>query len=169
MKYFQLSFACLLAITLLTGCGTGRATLFVDNDSKSGIRVEIEGEKGLYVGPGKHGKRHVKFGDKKIVVRKGDKIIFEETKTFEPYEKGPGWRHYLLDPQGDTRYSLYDVYYYEDTKKSKSKPDSKRVKRLAKKKWVEIPRGAAALEAMPIVITTDDGDRATRQCVFREK
>ena len=161
----------LLTIAMCAGCGSGNATLYVDNDSKEGMRVEIEGHRGLYVGPGKSGKRHLPFGEHKIVVKQKGKVIYDGTKVFEPHKNGPAWRHYLLDPEKNTRYTLREIYYYKDKDKEKAKKGkkSRRVRTLAKKHWVDVPKGATALYAMPVVVTSEKGDRTSTLCVVRSK
>lgn len=160
---------CVVTVSLSIGCGGGRATLFVDNNSKDSMHVEIAGERTLYVGPGDHAKRHLTYGEHRVVVKQKGKVIFDETKSFEPHEGGPGWRHYLLDPKGRTRYAVYDFYYYKDPEKAKTEKSSKRVKRLSKNKWIDIPAGATVMEPMPIVVTSSEEDRTSAQCVCRDR
>ena len=160
---------CLFALSLAAGCGGGRATLFVDNNSEDSMRVEIEGERSLYVGPGDHARRHLTYGEHRIVVKQKDKVIFDETKTFEPYQEGPSWRHYLLDPKGRTRYALFDFYYYKDPEKAKTEKSHSRVKRLSRGNWIDIPAGATVLEPMPIIVTSSEEDRTAAKCVCRDK
>lgn len=159
----------LIILPSFIGCGVGKATLFVDNDSKNGFKVEIEGQKGLFVSPGKFGKRHLPYGEHKVKVTQKNKVIFEKTIQLEPYDNGPGWRHYLLDPHGDTRYAVHDFYYYDDMETANSSKSSRKVKSLSKRKWVDVPQGAMALEAMPVTFSTEPGNKTSRLCVVRDK
>ena len=161
----HLSVLCLFIVTLFAGCGAGRATLFVHNDGKSGINVEIEGHRKLYVGPNRHAKRHLPYGEHKITVRRGDKIIFQGTKKFSPHEDGPGWRHYLLDPDADTRFALREFYYYKDKEKAKSGKVSRKVRSMGRGHWIKVPKGACVMESMPVVLTSEGKDRVSRMCV----
>ena len=162
---------CLSSIALFSGCNAaGKATLYIDNDSKTSYTVEISGQRGLYVGKGNSAKRNLPFGEPiRIVVKKKGKVIFDQTKEFEPHPDGPGWRHFLLDPEGDTRYSLREFYYYTDWDKANNGKKSKAVKRVSNRKWVEIPKSATALYPVMLTSASSSEDVTTRRCVVRYK
>ena len=160
---------CLLSALLFAGCNSaGKATLYIDNDSKTSYRVEIDGQRSLYVGQGKSAKRNLPFGEPiRIVVKKDGRVIFDETKQFERHTDGPAWRHFLLDPEGDTRYSLREFYYYTDLDKADKGKKSRAVRRVKNRKWVEIPKSATALQPVMFTSASSSDDETTRQCVVR--
>ena len=158
-----------LPLCCFTGCGPTKATLFVDNDSKSSIRVEIEGQKSLYVGPNKSGKRHLPYGEHKVTVKRKGKVIFEGKKNFEPHPNGPAWRHYLLDPEADTTYAVREFFYYKDRQAANNNAESRYVQQLYRKNWVEVPKGATALSPSTFVVTSETGERASQLCVVRDR
>ena len=152
----KLSICFIFATMLLSGCG-GSATLFVHNDSEDMIRFEVDGKKRKSVMPrGGHTKQFIPFGEHRITVYRNKSVIFDEVKTFEPYADGPSWRHYILDPDADTSFDLHEVYYYENQETADSSESSRRLRSLPKKHWVDVPSGAFALEAMPVVFTSDE-------------
>ena len=166
MRSLQILAIILFLLLLFPGCGGTKATVFVHNDSKKAIRVDIVGFKeNLYVGPGKHTKQDVRYGEYKIVVRSGKKVIFEDTKEFKKSDKCPNWRHYLLDPHADTRYVLREVYFYKDRKKAKNGKSSKRIKSLPKQHWVEVPVGASDLSPGQYVLAHGNEEVSKRLCV----
>lgn len=165
MSQLKLSLLCLLVI-LFCGCG-GRATLFVDNDSDDPVRVEIDGAEEIYVSSGNSAKCFVLYGDHQVTVKRSGKVVFQETKTFEPNEDGTSWRHYLLDPDADTRYAVREIEYFEDQEKA-NKSKSRRVKRLPKKHWVDVPNGATVLSPMPVVFTSSKAKSTKRLCVVAD-
>lgn len=160
--------ALMLAVTMVVGgCSQTLITVYVDNDSESSIRVEIEGEGSLYVGPGNSAKRKVHPGPHRVVVKRKGEVIFDEVKTFENSPGGFAWRHYLLDPEADTRYAVYEVYYYPDQKTANKNKSSRKIRQLGKGNWIEVPDGVCALTSMPVVFTSSDAKRVSRQCVQR--
>ena len=169
MKLFVVFMMSLLTVTLYSGCGTGKATMLVDNDSKESLQVEVKGHRSLYVGPDRNAKLQLPFGEHHVTVLQKNKVIFEDTKTFEPYEGGPGWRHYLLDPQGDTIYAVREFYYYKDAEQAKSGKSSRRVRALPRKHWVDVPKGATALTVMPIVLTSTKDEKTSCLAVVRDE
>lgn len=169
MKQFNFC-VCLFAITLSAGCGgIEQATLFVDNDSKEAVRVSIDGQRDLYVGPKKFAKRRITFGEHRVVVTRKGKVVFDEVKNFEPHADGPSWRHFLLDPDADTKYAVKEVYYYENQEKANSSKASRRLYGLKKQHWVKVPKGACALSPMLLVFTSGDKEKTKRLCVTKDK
>lgn len=160
---------CLLVPAFFGGCSTGDATLFVDNDSDESVIVEIDGKHALWIGSDRYSKCRVRYGEHRVVVRQKDKVIFDQTKIFEPHADGPRWRHYILDPHADTRYVVREVYYYADGTSAKNMKPTRKIKSLSRTHWVDVPKSASAIESMPFVVTSDVGESTTRQYVIADK
>ena len=167
MRHFILLVVSVLPF--LAGCGPTKATLFVDNDSKTSYRVEIEGHKSLYVGPNRSAKRHLPYGEHNITVKQKGRIVYQGKKNFEPHPNGPSWRHYLLDPEADTTYAVREYFYYENQKEAKTKPQSRYVQQLYRNNWIDVPKGAMAMSPSSVVFTSEDCDRSGRLCVVRDR
>ena len=166
MQRLAQSVLLLVAVLSAGGCGAAvGANLFVDNDGDRAIRVQIDDGKLRYVGPGNQKNFHVPYGEHRIRVTRGDSVIVNETKVFEPHVNGPNWRHYLLDPDADTRYAVYEYYYYATQEEANSKRLRRPVGGLPRKRWVDVPQGACALVPMQMVFASSSERVTKRRCV----
>jgi len=85
------------------------AMIYVDNGGKEPITVLMDGDQKLVVGPGEVKSFSCRAGSHRIVAKRGDKVVFDETKTIEGQRYG--LRKYLLNPEATNRYRTIEVQY----------------------------------------------------------
>jgi hypothetical protein len=84
--------------------------VYVDNGGPDPIAVFLDGTEKIVVRPGKAASFSCRSGSHRILARRGDRVVFDETKTVE----SRGWAgrgKYLLNPEATNRYRTVEVQY----------------------------------------------------------
>ncbi|MDB2687172.1 hypothetical protein N9Y42_08150 [Mariniblastus sp.] len=166
----QLRLLVLFLVALSAGCSGVSATLFVDNDSDEFYRFQVDGGKEKSIGARDHAKCHLTYGEHRVTVTAGEdrRVVYDEIKTFEPYPEGSMWRHFLLDPDADTKYAIHEFSYYQTPEEAKNGKSDRRIKGLRKQHWIDVPKGVCVLDPMPGVFVSEHDKETQRRCVVRD-
>jgi hypothetical protein len=101
------------ALALAAGCSFPPADvwMYVDNTGHEPLTVSVDGQEAATVAAGKFEVVKRPPGEHKIVIRRGDEVVFDGSKEFKAGEQFGMRRKYLLNPDGATRYAIYTAEY----------------------------------------------------------
>jgi hypothetical protein len=85
-------------------------TIYVDNGSQEPVNVFMDGAEKLVVAPGQADSFSCRSGAHQFVVKRGDKTVFEETKTVKS-RGNAGRGKYLINPEATNRYRTKEMQY----------------------------------------------------------
>jgi hypothetical protein len=86
-----------------------RVWTWIDNGGSETITVSVDDKEVAVIDPGKFQKVQIEPGDHRIVVRCGDKVVFDKVKALSSrLDKS---RRFLLNPDGNHRYLQYSAHY----------------------------------------------------------
>ena len=104
----------LLLVVLTAGCSLPDTAvwLYVDNTGQEELVVTVDGKNETSVAPGEfESVRGLYPGEHKIVIRRGDEVVYDETMDFKPTEIFGSVRKFLVNPDGEQRYAIYTAEY----------------------------------------------------------
>jgi hypothetical protein len=155
-----------------TGCGMfgGDVWVYVDNAGTEPIVVTIIGSEETTVDPGHFAMLKHQPGKKRIQVRRGQQLVFNELKDLQKCDQFGVSRRFLFNPDRRTRYVTCTAHYgqspFERLMQGKEPASGRGVLRAAyhelaaevtlvpAESWVEVPAGAIVLTKPPKVVLT---------------
>jgi hypothetical protein len=163
---------CVAGVVLLA---SGRDVwLYIDNGGREPMVVTIDGKEEATVEPGTLALIKCQPGEKQILVRSGDKVLFDGVKDLQKSDRLGASRRYLFNPDGHRRYATYTVRYGTDpvemlfgSKEDKLPEDQQaavsaayqdmagQVELMPADPWFEVPFAALVLTPAPDSVMTN--------------
>jgi hypothetical protein len=175
----------LLSLAVLLACGgagcsmlgpDGNARIFIDNGSTEPMIVTVEGQEETTIAPGQFTKLTWSPGERRLHVRCGGRVLFDDTKTLEG-------RAYLFNPDNQNRYLVYTVKYggnrlaelfqrgmagdRQAQIRAAYQKLAKEVELLPSSPWCEMPSVQYILEKPPEFVVTRAGSTEKRKVLTR--
>jgi hypothetical protein len=155
-RYYPILILFVLFVCPFTGCFQRQdACIYVDNNTKESMTVEIDGKRVAYVSANKiHRIKRVKLGEHQITVRSNGEVIFDEVKNIEALDGGSVWQNrYVLNPSGTSRYWAYKMKYEFNEEVEIKTADSvpqmcDDYDLLASTQWLEAPKDVKLFPSM---------------------
>jgi len=151
----------------------GGVYIYVDNGGKEPMVVTIDGKEEATIAPGQFAKIECQPGERRLQVRCGQEILFDDIKDLQKLDKLGANRRYFFNPDNRNRYRTYTIKYgssplegllqFERGTPSADRRNAIRAacrelvaeaKLLPPDSWFEVPDGAYVLTKAPEYVAT---------------